>query len=292
MTTIEHRAPHKPQLRDSYPMLGLVSSAFPYRIPGDRYGKYGSLVMVAPCNMACPYCDVGGYAKDERHYLPDWKEISLREIEDFVQAEVLAGRLIYFTGGEPLMFPELVVHLGKLVRHLGGYSIVCTNASLSGRIELVSPFVDEFSVSLKGTPRIAEAVSGLRGRTAFDVPHRNTLGIAELPNRLELVVVLFDGMEFDDVVDLYGPLFGRAHFAFKEYRHKATVAHTDHTYTSTLLDLGDDSAVRPMPRTRARELFQRLVDSFPRHADGFTLILGGGGQQTVVTANKEEVIQR
>ncbi|MEU1880042.1 radical SAM protein [Streptosporangium sp. NPDC020072] len=286
------RRPALPAVRDTYPMLGLISSAFPYRMPGPRFGVYGSLVMVAPCNMACSYCDVGGYAKDERHYLPGWNEMSLTTIRQFVRDEVSAGRIIYLTGGEPLMFPELVVTLGDEIRQMGGYSVVCTNASLSGRLEQVSPYIDEFSVSLKGNEKLGEAASGLKGKLAFQVPRRNMIALTGLPNTIEIVVVMFAGLAVEDIVDIYRPLFGRAAFVFKEYRHKATVAHEDHTYTSSLIDLPDEATVRPMPREEIRSVYEELCARHPEHAKDFALVLGGGGEQVVVTSTGEGVFKR
>ncbi|WP_194890870.1 radical SAM protein [Catenulispora pinisilvae] len=246
-------------------------------------------MLVAPCNMACPYCDVGGYAKDSQHRLPGWSEMSTASIIDFVRDEVAEGSVIYLTGGEPLMFPELVVELGSEIRRLGGYSIVCTNASLSGRLEQVSPYVDEFSVSLKGNAGLGEAASGVTGKLAFEVPRRNTVGLADLPNAVEIVVVMFDGLTVDDIVEVYAPLFGRASFAFKEYRHKATVAHADHSYTSTPLQLADAAVVRPMPRDQIRTVYGQLCDRYPQFVESFTLVLGGGDSQVVVTSAGEEL---
>src|SRR4051812_263950 len=180
---------HRQALKAEYPMLGLVRDAFPYRIPGPRFGHYGSLVMVAPCNMACPYCDVGGYAKDENHNLPGWKMISLSEIEEFVDQEVARGRIIYLTGGEPLMFPELGAHLGSRVREKGGYISVCTNATARNRLLELSKYVEGSGISLKGTAKTAEITAGVRGRLAFDLPHFNTLALLDVPGvAVELVV--------------------------------------------------------------------------------------------------------
>ncbi|MFI7068848.1 radical SAM protein [Micromonospora sediminicola] len=279
-------------LQPEYPMLGLVSEAFPYRIPGPNFGRYGSLVMVAPCNMACPYCDVGGYAKDKDHNLPGWRMMSVDEIMAFVDKEVDNGRVIYLTGGEPLMFPDLTMHIGQRVRERGGYSVVCTNASLGKRLKQVSPYVDEFSVSLKGTPEIGEAVSGVRGKLAFASPHRNSVALAELPNRLEFVVVLFDDLDFQETCEIYGQFFGRAHVTFKQYRPKVTRALEDYSYSTELLTPDEEAALKPMSVQRANELLDQIIAAYPQHAEFFTLVTGGGGDQTVRNGNEEFLFTR
>jgi pyruvate-formate lyase-activating enzyme len=278
-------------LRPEYPMLGLVSEAFPYRVPGPRFGRYGSLVMVAPCNMACPYCDVGGYAKDKEHNLPGWRMISTSEIESFVDSEVADGRVVYFTGGEPLLFADLVAHLGQRVRDQGGYSVVCTNATMSRRLRQLSPHVDEFSVSLKGSPAIGARVAGVTGKLAFAVPYRNSGQLLDLPNLLELVVVLFDDLSVEDLRQIYEPFFARAYMTFKQYRPKVTTALDDHTYHTELLP-NDRSDLRPMSLDRAVQVFDALVAAYPQHASHFSLVTGGGRDQTVRTSHREYVFLR
>ncbi|WP_315833462.1 radical SAM protein [Bradyrhizobium prioriisuperbiae] len=280
-------------LKPEYPMLGLLRDAFPYRIPGPRFGRYASLVMVAPCNMACPYCDVGGYAKDDDHNLPGWSPISLREIEAFVDEEVDRGRIIYLTGGEPLMFPELVAHIGAKVRRRGGYTSVATNASARQRLRMVSPHVDEFSVSLKGTPQTAASTSGVTGRLAFDLPHQNTLGLLNTPGiTLELVVVLFDALTYENFCEIYRPFFGRAYLTLKQYRPKITTVHKEHSYTTVLLEDRAHAEVQPMSLDRAHDLFRRLVKSYPEHGAYFGLVTGGGGDQHVFRGDEEHFFQR
>jgi pyruvate-formate lyase-activating enzyme len=279
-------------LRNEYPTLGLVREAFPYRIPGPRFGRYGSLVMVAPCNMACPYCDVGGYAKDRDHNLPGWRLSPVDEIEAFVEEEVAAGRLIYLTGGEPFMFPELIDHLGRRVRQLGGYSIVCTNATLGRRMQPATAHLDEFSVSLKGTPQIAEYTSGVRGRMAFSTPYRNALALLDSTATVEMVVVLFDGMDIDTVRRVYDPFVGRAHLTLKEYRPKSTRAQSDHSYHSELVDAAELGELRPLPEGHAEELFDQLNAAFPKYSQFFHLVMGGGGDQFVVSDGREHVFLR
>lgn len=280
-------------VRLEYPMLGLVSAAFPYRLSGERFGKYASLVMVAPCNMACPYCDVGGYAKDRQHRLPGWRMMSLRSIEQFVDDEVAADRLVYLTGGEPLMFPELVSHLGRRVRALGGYTVVCTNATHTRRLLTVRRDVDEFSISLKGAPATAERVSGITGRLAFAVPHRNSLTLlAKGDNVLELVVVLFDDLTAEHISAIYGPFIGRAYITLKQFRPKVTRALDDHSYV-TLLDehVASDSA-KPMSIERAYDVFERLKHAHAEHAGMISLVTGGGQEQRVYQGDEERLFVR
>jgi pyruvate-formate lyase-activating enzyme len=276
-------------LRAQYAMLGLVSGAFPYRIPGERYGKYGSLVMVAPCNMACPYCDVGGYAKDREHRLPGWRMIDLPTIERFVDEEIDKDRVIYLTGGEPLMFPELVKHLGQRVRRRGGYSVVCTNATHTRRLRDVRDDVDEFSISLKGTAATADRISGISGPVAFAVPHRNSLMLAAGGNVLEFVVVLFDDLTFEDIHETYEPFIGRAFITLKQFRPKVTRALEDHTYLTLLDDAVAEGSARPMDLDRAHDIFKRLADRYPDHAEMMSLVTGGGQEQTIHTASGDQV---
>lgn len=277
--------------KDSYHMLGLVQDAYPYRTPGPYFGRYSSLVLVAPCNLACGYCDVGGYEKDERNNLPGWCVIPTEEIVSFVDEQVARERVICFSGGEPLMFPELIFHLATRVRELGGYSIVCTNATYGQRMIALSHVVNEFSVSLKGRLGLAEQISGVSGRLAFELPYQNTLRLLEAAAALELVVVMFQGLTADDIIELYQPFIGRAQIVFKEYRPKVTRANADHTYTTELI-ARPEGETGPMPPQAMRQTFAEIVQRFPEHAATFRLVMGGGGDQLVVTPDDEHRFSR
>lgn len=279
------------QPENSYRMLGLVKDAFPYRTPGPHFGRYGSLVLVAPCNFACNYCDVGGYDKDEQNNLPGWSVIPTSEIESFVEEQVEHGSVIYFSGGEPLMFPELIFHLAKKVRQLGGYSVVCTNATYGQRMMALSSVVDEFSISLKGRPGLAEQISGVSGRLAFDLPYQNTFELMGLTAALEFVVVMFQGLTAADIDAIYHPFFGRAQIVLKEYRPKVTRANSDHTYSTELIT-GPGGRTGPMPPDEMRRVFAELVRGAPEHAGSFRLVMGGGGDQVVVTPDREHRFSR
>ncbi len=243
--------------------------------------------------MACGYCDVGGYAKDSEHNLPGWHLLDLHEIEAFVDQEVADGHVIYLTGGEPLMFPELVRHLGLRVRERGGYVVVCTNASAKHRLIKSSAFVDEFSISLKGTPRTAEKISGVSGRLAFDLPYKNTASLlASGPCKVELVVVLFDSVSYDEFCGIYAPFFGKAHLTLKEYRPKVTTVDDDHSYKTVISPNLFTEGARPMSAEAARALYRRLVEEQPEIRGMISLVLGGGGDQTVLDDAGERLFTR
>lgn len=279
-------------LRSEYPILGLIANVFPYRIPGANFGKYTSIVLLAPCNFACPYCDMGGYDKDEYNNLPGHRNASLDELESFVREQCALGRIIYFSGGEPTLFPELLVHLGKIVRSVEGSSVVATNASLWKWMSRISPYVDEFSVSLKGLPECAEMIAGAPPRLAFNVPHRNAVRMQALPNRLEFLVVLFDCMEPAEIAKFYAPFVGRVHITLKEFRSKVSVAKSDHTYQSTPLESLVHPGVSPMNRDRMVETFELLKAARPDQAASVTLVTGTGGETTVLYGGERHLIHR
>lgn len=280
------------ELKSSYPMLGLVSKAFPYRMPGPYYGKYGSLVMVAPCNMACPYCDMGGYVKDSNMFLPGWRTITLQEIEEFVDEEIKNGRIIFITGGEPLIFPELVIHLGKRIRELNGYSVVCSNATLGDALEKVAPYVDEFSISLKGRSEYADVTSGITGKTAFEIPLRNSIKLLDSNCKLEMVIVLFDFLELETIVSIYKPFIGKAHLILKEYRQKTTLINDDHTYLTEMIADQESLPLQPMTREKMFALYHQLTSLYPEHSTLITLVAGGGGEQIIMNGDSEYLFVR
>lgn len=65
------------------PMLGLVRNTFPGRTVPQNFGKFYSLVLTGTCNFRCDYCDVQGYAIDDRNWFPGTYTAKRSDIEKF-----------------------------------------------------------------------------------------------------------------------------------------------------------------------------------------------------------------
>ncbi len=77
------------------------------------------------CNSRCTYCDIW---KKKEHY--KLKEQSLKTVENNLKnLKRLGVKIIDFTGGEPLLYPNLINAL-KLAKKLGFFTTITTNCLL------------------------------------------------------------------------------------------------------------------------------------------------------------------
>ncbi|MFZ5517811.1 MAG: radical SAM protein [Candidatus Zhuqueibacterota bacterium] len=113
------------------------------------------------CNMKCSYCDI--WKKGQR---PNARDSQLREVADNLpQLRSLGIRFIDFTGGEPLLHPDLPAMLA-LAKKLGFRTTVTTNCLLyPQKAESLKGLVDFLHFSLDS---LDEADNNrLRGKNSF-----------------------------------------------------------------------------------------------------------------------------
>ena len=120
-----HAAIHNLLPADHYPLTTPVRIAEVFRsIQGEGFltGTDSVLVRASGCNLRCWYCDTP-YAS----WRPEGEDLSVEEIVSRV--EELGPRHVVLTGGEPMLFAELIP-LSRELRRLGRHVTIETAGTL------------------------------------------------------------------------------------------------------------------------------------------------------------------
>lgn len=148
----------------------------PFAIPYNTLPVLSEIAVTYKCNLSCRFCYAAcGCRKDEAH--PDLPAESLREILGMIKEEAEVPS-VSFTGGEPLLRPELP----ELVAHakgLGMWTNLITNGTLltpETAAALKAAGLDSAQVSVEaGSAAAHDAIVRYAG--AFD---RTVAGVKEL----------------------------------------------------------------------------------------------------------------
>jgi radical SAM protein with 4Fe4S-binding SPASM domain len=119
--------------------------------------RYLELQLTSRCNLKCRHCYLGEPAKQD---LPLASVLSV--LEEFEQMQ---GLRVLFSGGEPLMYPDLRV-LNETLPRYGVSKVLLTNGTMiSGKNHADWGFFDEIQFSLDGLQKGHEHI---RGAGTFD----------------------------------------------------------------------------------------------------------------------------
>lgn len=154
----------------------------------DYPGQVACIVFTKGCNFRCPFCHNAGLV------LPG--EDDTNETEDSIlsylskRRNVLDG--VVFTGGEPLLQPDLEIFLRK-VRALDYKIKLDTNGSFPKRLKTLLDFglVDYVAMDIKQAPEKYETASGISGREVVPLVEQslNALYDSGIPFELRTTVV-------------------------------------------------------------------------------------------------------
>ena len=180
------------------------------------------------CNLQCLFC----LAESNPH--PDPAELG-DEDKEFILREIISHRVlkVYFTGGEPLLFPPIYDYIAELTKN-GVFVELTTNGTLINRAvarRLKGARVNRVQLSLNGSTK--ELNDSLMGRSfqrimgglgnlkeeEIDVHFKVTIvkqNIADIPRIVEILIGLgINKIELSEVVPL-----GRAFYGWKELKPK------------------------------------------------------------------------
>lgn len=125
----------------------------------DWYGNVSLVVFFAGCDFRCPYCQNSGLIP-----LDSGREIDLGIVEERIRANEKIIDAVVFTGGEPLVQPD-VVKAARMVKGLGYKLMLNTNGSVKERLEalLEEGLVDRVALDVKA-PLTADEYGRVSGR--------------------------------------------------------------------------------------------------------------------------------
>ncbi len=106
---------------------------------GDAFGREVTDIRISVtkrCNFACVYCHDEGQGPTTRAGHRDPEEMTVEEIERLVRlSRELGIRSVKFTGGEPLVRPDMEAIVDRTVRHIPDVSLTTNGAMLERRAE-------------------------------------------------------------------------------------------------------------------------------------------------------------
>ena len=160
----------------------------------DAYGRVVTDLRISVtkrCNFSCIYCHDEGLGPTHRPRAPHEEEVSPREVERIVRvAREFGIRSIKFTGGEPLVRPDLEEIVDRTVRHVPDVSLTTNGSMLESRAEgLREAGVKRVNVSVDSVR--PEEFRSIRGGALAPVLRgiRAALRVGLKPVKLNMVVL-------------------------------------------------------------------------------------------------------
>lgn len=105
----------------------------------DAYGRVVSDVRISltkRCNFSCVYCHDEGLGPTHRPRAPHEEEMTAQEVDRIVRtAREFGIRSVKFTGGEPLVRPDLEEIVARTVREIPDVSLTTNGSMLADRAE-------------------------------------------------------------------------------------------------------------------------------------------------------------
>lgn len=121
----------------------------------DFPGRIAAVIFFGGCNFHCGYCQNPALVKA----VPSSGSAGFLEILGFLRTRegLLDG--VCFTGGEPLLSPEMP-DLVKMVKELGFRVKLDTNGSSLEKLKEAAPFLDYIALDIKSTPEKYDRITG------------------------------------------------------------------------------------------------------------------------------------
>ncbi len=170
----------------------------------DWYGNVSLVVFFAGCNFRCPYCQNSGLLPVESGEEVDLDTIRRRILVNMSPVPQLDA--VVFSGGEPLLQPEGLMEVARLVKGLELKLMLDTNGSIPGTVDplLAAGLLDRVALDIKAplTPEDYRKVAGLgEGAARLVEGVKRTLTMCndygvELEARTTVAPTLSEGADF------------------------------------------------------------------------------------------------
>jgi hypothetical protein len=151
------------------------------------------------CNFHCPYCQLGGGLPRTGDTIPLSTNVNIKEIEEFIQAQVSKGHPVKVSGGEPTVNMSLAVHLLEYIKTCGGYACADTSGWSPDATRILSGIADQVAIDLKGSPRYVTKVTGVGLEECWFPVLESVQIAAESDTILEIRTVFFDFTTAEDL---------------------------------------------------------------------------------------------
>lgn len=115
----------------------------------DWYGRLSMVVFWAGCNLRCPYCHNSSLIPLDSGEMLDLNFLRERIEKALTPVETIEA--VVFTGGEPLLQPDGVIHAAKLFKEYGLKIMLDTNGSIFQSFQRIvkTNLVDRVALDIK-----------------------------------------------------------------------------------------------------------------------------------------------
>ncbi len=121
-------------------------------------GRISSVIFIGGCNLRCPFCyNLDLVIPELVEKIPDIPEEQILE-EVKKRKGFIDG--VSFSGGEPLLSPEMPDFLARIKEEIGINIKIDTNGTLPDILKTVLPYVDYISMDIKTAPKKYELATG------------------------------------------------------------------------------------------------------------------------------------
>lgn len=194
----------------------LKSQFYSVRFPYDRREEKYSAVTFNGCNFKCYFCfesghDPDGTAREELGYVP------FEVVRDFVAEEIENGNPIEITGGEPTLYPEVVLELLKFVKEREGFVCLATNGSAPDIVERLAPYIDVLGLDIKTTREKIDKYTGVSAELSFDLPLQTLERSAKWGCDVHFKRIMFSSTTLEELEFFY-PYASHAYWILKQLR--------------------------------------------------------------------------
>lgn len=130
----------------------------------DYPGKLASTVFSAHCNLRCPYCHNSDLVLETS--ISQMQELSLDYIMDFFKKRLGFLTGVVFTGGEPLLNPDLSTMM-IMLKEMGFSIKLDTNGTMPQKLQEIIDIPDYIAMDIKSSPEKYNLATG--GRSSFSL---------------------------------------------------------------------------------------------------------------------------
>lgn len=181
------------------PVLNGGSATDSGQLPVTRLVSFGL------CNAACPYCKRDCQFVDGDGVPIPTVQVPLRELFALTAGACLRGEIIRFSGGDPVMFPEVTMALATYARRNGGSASIAHNGTGPAWVSRLAPLLSSAAIDVKAAPEKIARVMGVPdpvGRRWFETAFASVNAVTDAGVVCEIRTPVFADTTMADVTEI------------------------------------------------------------------------------------------
>jgi pyruvate-formate lyase-activating enzyme len=246
----------------------LESEFYGIRFPLYMRDKKYSAIIFDGCNFNCYFCfesdkDPDGTVREKLGI------VSLKDLKRFVAEELEKGNPIEITGGEPTLYPDIVLKLLKFIKSKNGFVCLATNGSKPNVVDTFAPYLDVLGLDIKSTKDKIDVYVDVDKKLSFDLPLETLKRSKRYNCDVHFKRILFDSTTLKELEYFY-PYASHTYWILKQLRpfpkRKRTFKHLS------------NASIKPIPNEKMNQITKSFIDNHPDLKGRLVSICGGSGR--------------